>query len=458
MGPRGHSAPNKSQWGAVAIAAIVLLAFSFAFGGASRQHALRLAIVELAALPLLVMAANRLLDGELWARHRFALGLLGCLIALPLIQMIPLPPFLWQAMPGREPLSLALDLSGTPVGWTSWSMTPDLTWRSLLALIPPVAMFTAALTLQTPERQRLVWFCLACAVASIALAAAQLASGDTSLYPWSWTDPGHAVGFFANRNHLAAMCFSTLPFAMTFAAVAAGAERSVDRRRLWLGLIYVALAIIALAAIRSRAGILLAFSSLAASVAAAWIASGRGRPTLRLLALTGVVAAAVTSAAAIALPRILARFDTASSLGEGRSDRWGLIADAAQTYLPFGSGIGSFNAVYRSIEPPELLDATYFNAAHNDFLQVWLSTGWIGVGLIVAFLVWFGRRGWSAWRGGGSQDRNLQRASSIAIALILAHSFFDYPLRTETMAVFFALCCAILEFAGPPHHERRQTA
>ena len=458
MGPRGQSVLNKGQWGAFAIAAIALLAFSFVFGGASRQHTLRLAMVELAALPLLVMAANRLLSGELWSRHRFALGLLGLTAALPLVQMIPLPPAIWQSLPGRSQLSLALELSQTPVGWTSWSMTPDLTWRSFLALTPPTAMFMAALALRVDERQGLIWLCLAFTGAGIALAAAQLASGNTSLYPWSWTDPGLAVGFFANRNHLATLCFSTLPFAVTFAAVAAGADRSVDRGRLWLGLIYVVLAIIAIAAIRSRAGILLAFPSLAASVAAAWIASGRGRPTVRLLALTGVVGAAVTAAVAFALPRILERFHTASSLSEGRGDRWVLIADAAQSYLPFGAGIGSFNAVYRSVEPPETLDSTYFNAAHNEFLQVWLSSGWFGAALIIAFVVWFARRGWNAWRGGESQDRNLQRAASIAIALILAHSFVDYPLRTETMMVFFALCCGILEFAAPPHRERRQPA
>lgn len=431
------------------IAAVTLLALSFLFGGASRQHALRLALVELAALPLLVMAANRLLHNELISRHRFALGLFGLTAALPLVQLIPLPPMIWQALPGRDQLTLALELSGTPVGWTSWSMTPDLTWRSFLAIIPPAAMFMGALTVQTSDRQRLVWVCLALTVISIALAAAQLASGNTSLYPWSWTDAGLAVGFFANRNHLAILCVSTLPFAVTFAAVAAGAERSVDRRRLWLGLIYVALAIIAIAAIRSRAGILLAFPSLAASVLAAWIASGRGRPKAQLLALTAVVGAALTAAMAFALNPILARFNTAAPITEGRGDVWMVIADAAQTYLPFGSGIGSFNAVYRSVEPPETVDSTYFNAAHNDYLQAWLSSGWFSIALIIAFFVWFAQRSWNAWRGGDSQDRNLQRAASIAISMILVHSFVDYPLRTETMMVFFALCCGILEFAGP---------
>lgn len=410
-------------------------------------------MVEVAALPLLVLAANRFLNGELWSRHRFALGLLGLTAALPLVQMVPLPPVIWQGLPGRGELSLALELSQTPVGWTSWTMTPDRTWLSFLALVPPVAMFMAVLTLRVEARQRLIWACLAFAVASIALGAAQLASGTTALYPWSWTDAGRATGFFANRNNLATLCYSTLPFAVTLAATAAGADRAVDRRRLWLGLIYVALAIIAIAAIRSRAGIILVFPSLAASVVAAWIASGRGRPTLRLLALTGVAAAAVTSAVAFALPRILTRFETASSLSEGRSDRWTIVADVAQNYLPFGSGIGSFNAVYRSVEPPGEVDPTYFNEAHNEYLQTWLEAGWFGAALMIGFFVWFTLRSWAAWRGGGSPDRNLQRAASIAIAMILAHSFVEYPLRTETLAVFFALCCGILEFASRPHSE-----
>jgi hypothetical protein len=48
---------------------------------------------------------------------------------------------------------------------------------------------------------------------------------------------------------------------------------------------------------------------------------------------------------------------------EPRFERWPRIAEAAQTYLPLGSGIGSFDAVYRSVEPLEELDSTFFNQA-----------------------------------------------------------------------------------------------
>ena len=107
----------KSQWDATAIAAAVLLAFSFILGGASRDHALRLALVELAALPLLLIAGSRLIKSGLWREHRFALGLLGAVVAIPVIQLIPLPPQVWTGLPGREEMALALELAGLRPGW-----------------------------------------------------------------------------------------------------------------------------------------------------------------------------------------------------------------------------------------------------------------------------------------------------------------------------------------------------
>ena len=106
----------KGQWDSVAIAAIVLLAFSFAFGGASHSHALRLALVELASLPLLVLASRRLILAGLWREHQFSLGLLAAVVAIPLIQLIPLPPAVWTNLPGRDQMVLALELAGLEPG------------------------------------------------------------------------------------------------------------------------------------------------------------------------------------------------------------------------------------------------------------------------------------------------------------------------------------------------------
>lgn len=444
---------SRGQWDAVAIATVLLLALSFVFGGASQQHALRLAIVELAALPLLVIAAGRLIRDDRWRRHRFALGLLAALAAIPLIQLIPLPPAIWTHLGGREDMVLALGLADIQPGWAPLTTTPDLTWQGALALIPPAAAFLAVLTAPQPLTARLMTLYLVAAVAGILLGGAQLISGGERLYPWETTSAGSMTGFFANRNHLATLLLCCVPFACV---IGAAALRRSDERRipLWFGALFMGLVVIGLAAIRSRAGVILFGPVAVLSLLAAWIASGRGRPGPALLGLVGAIALAVAAVAVLALPPILARFDIQSS-PEGRFEGWPIVAEAAQSWLPLGSGFGSFDTVFRSVEPLEQLDPTFFNHAHNEYLETWLEAGWPGVILIIAVLVWFGRRLWSAWKAPTSRERDYQRAASIALLVMLVHSSVDYPLRTAAMAILFAVCAAILEKAGHPT-ERQQ--
>ncbi len=443
----------KGQLDTVAIAAVVLLAFSFAFGGASQQHALRLALVELAALPLLVISAERLIRSGQWRQHRFALGLLAALAAIPLIQLIPLPPAIWTGLAGRDEMVLGLNLAGVEPGWTPLTVMPDLTWRSVLALLPPAAAFLAVLTAPQQLTARLIVLYLAAAVIGILLGAAQLASGGDRLYPWDVTSAGSVNGFFANRNHLATLILACLPFA---AVIGAAALRRDDERRLplWFGALFMGLAVIGIAAIRSRAGVILFGPIAIISLLAAWIASGRGRPTPALLGLGGAIAAAVCAVAVLALPPILARFDVQSA-PEGRFEAWPIVTEAAQTWLPLGSGIGSFDAVYRSVEPLDQLEPRFLNHAHNEYLETWLEAGWPGIILIIAFLVWYGRRLWAAWRAPTSRERDFQRAASIALLVMLVHSSVDYPLRTSLLAILFAVCAAILEKAGGPTDRER---
>ncbi len=442
----------KSQWNAIAIATAVLLAFSILFGGASRDHALRVALIELAALPVLVLALQRISQSGAWREHRFALALAATAVVLPLIQLLPLPAPVWTGLPGRETMVLALELAGLQPGWAPLSVVPDRTWSSALALAPPVAMFLAVLSLSYVQRQRLIQFWIAAAVVSIFLGAAQLSSGSEALYLWAWADAGQVRGLFANRNHLASSLLVALPFAVIFGAATL---RRRDRRTqaLWFGALFAGLVVVALAAIRSRAGITLFAPVMVTSLLAAWIAAGRGRPGPGLLVVVGSIGAALTAVAVLALPPILARFDTEGA-PEVRFERWPLVAETAQTYLPLGSGMGSFDAVYRSVEPLAELDSSFFNQAHNDYLEIWLEAGWPGVAAILAFLVWFVRRSWTAWKAPPSREGDLQRAASIGIGVLLLHSIGDYPLRTVTMAVMFALCCGLLELASRPDQTR----
>ena len=423
----------------------LLLIVAVLFGGASRQHELRLALVELAALPLIVISVFRLLKSSEWPASKLFLAIAAALIAIPLLQLIPLPPAVWTRLPGRNEMVLALEISGLSPGWSPLSLTPDKTWRSVLALLPPLAMVLGVLATPAGARRHLISLLLLLTTAAVLLGAIQLASGGEQFYPWQTTNAGAVVGFFANRNHLATLCLAALPMA---AAVFAGALRERDRNaaRIWISLAVIILLIIAIGAIRSRMGVVLLGPVLAASLLAAWIASGRGRPSPLFLALVGAAGIGLIVLAHFAIVPMLARFDTSS--GETRFENWTYILDAAGRYAPLGSGIGSFDPVFRSVEPLERLDNTYFNQAHNDYLETWLETGWMGLILLVAFAVWFVRRAWAAWRASSTTDRDLQRGATIAILAVLAHSAVDYPLRTAAMATVFALMCTLLETAA----------
>lgn len=437
---------SKLQLNGITIATFLLLLVALLFGGASRLHELRLAAVELAALPLLVLAVLAIVHKKLFNEHRLALLVLLGVAAIPLVQLIPLPPQIWTGLPGRSELSLGLEVVGLSPQWAPATLTPDKTWRSFMALLPPAAMFLGVLCSTSVARSQLSRFLLIFALVGMALGTVQIASGGDRFYPWPTTDAGNFTGFFANRNHMATLCLIGMPFATT---VAVSAIRRGDRHAqlsIWFALLYLAATTVAVGLIQSRIGIALYGPTLAASLLAAWIASGRGRPRVLLLALVGGSGLIVAALGAFAIGPLLARFQSGPA-SEGRFENWPTVAEAATTYLPAGSGIGSFDAVYRSVEPLTRLDPTYFNQAHNDYLESWLETGWLGAAVLIAFLYWFGKRVWTAWSARAGEQRDLQRAASIAIGVVLLHSAGDYPIRTVAVATLFALCCGLLELS-----------
>jgi len=148
------------------------------------------------------------------------------------------------------------------------------------------------------------------------------------------------------------------------------------------------------------------------------------------------------------LYRILERF-TLDPLADARIPFARTTIEAAQAYMPFGSGMGTFVPVYAMFEKPENLIAnTYANRAHNDVLELWLETGALGLGLMGVFAIWFILRSLEIWRrapfGVREIDQFLARAASLIVILLIAHSLVDYPLRTGAMMAIMAFACALM--------------
>ena len=374
---------------------------------------------------------------------RAPLALLAMVVVVPLLQMIPLPPSIWVALPGQAPRLEALHLARLPLPWLPLSLSRSNTRGAALALIPPVAVFVAGLSLEEIELRRLAWLWIISAVAGLSLGIVQVASpAGGPAYAYSTTNLASLVGFFANRNHEAAFLLALLPIAAALSTTKVAAARHHAEQTgvaaPWLAWPFILISFVALGVIRSRAGVILAAPAALLTLAVAWRSrrSLNGGPLAAIAAAIGLASLAV---ALFGLGPILGRFAKAPA-PEFRLEAWPHVITAARSYLPLGSGLGSFDRVFEAFEPLSLIGPKYFNHAHNDYLELWLETGWVAAIALALFLVWFLLATWTAWRSGSA----LAQAASAAIALLMVESLVDYPLRTETLAVLFAFCCVLL--------------
>jgi O-antigen ligase len=108
--------------------------------------------------------------------------------------------------------------------------------------------------------------------------------------------------------------------------------------------------------------------------------------------------------------------------------------------MPFGSGFGTFDPVYRIHEPYDRLDQQYLNHAHNDLVELALTAGVPGLVLVGAFLVWFARRCWILNRESRPTPALAPALAGAAVlGILLLASLADYPLRTPLMMMVGAI-------------------
>jgi O-antigen ligase len=157
--------------------------------------------------------------------------------------------------------------------------------------------------------------------------------------------------------------------------------------------------------------------------------------------IAGVIAAI---SAAVLLSVVVGRamsIDRALALDEGQDLRFrGLptVLEMTRAYFPFGSGIGAFEGVFRMHEPLDLLAPTYFNHAHNDWLEVVLDAGLPGALFLLAAVGWWTWASVQAWWISRGRDP-MPRLGSAMLLLIMISSVFDYPVRTPMIMAMIVI-------------------
>jgi len=393
-------------------------------------------------------------------RNRWLFILASAVVILVSAHLVPLPPALWQALPGRE-LVVAIDrLAGLEGIWRPLSLDPRGTWNALWALCVPLAALVLAVQLDGRGQYRLLVLLIALGLLSALIALLQiLGSSNGPLYLYRVTNFGQAVGLFANRNHQAVMLATLLP--MIAAALihrrSAAAGFLTGGKASLAAYILAALFLVPLILITgSRAGLL---ALLLAIFLSAWAASPNGRfaligksrgkagqrapspaikwiPWAMLAGFLALMALTYYADRSIAIERFLER-DAGDDM---RIKIVPLLIDLTRFYAPLGSGIGSFESVFMVHEPDSLLAPQYVNHAHNEFLEIAMTAGIPGIVLIVfaGVLVLAGIRRITL-AVGGQGDAGLGRAGFAVLFLFAIASAVDYPVRVPSIQVWVTL-------------------
>jgi O-antigen ligase len=419
--------------------------------GGSAQGIWQNMLLQLAGIGIIAWAALDNGDGPVAPPGRQLLIIAILAIAAVALQLIPLPAAVWTHLGPRQAIADGYRALGMPVPSQPISLTPAAGLRSLLAIIPPLALVCAMVRLKAYRPQWLAVALIAGAVAGIALGALQVASSNGAVSPWYLyedTSPGRAVGFFANADHMATLLVITVPF---LAAIAVAAKSANMQRYSAIVAVAAGVAIVVVVGLAlngSLAGYGLLLPVIAASLLVVLPPASRVRlwvAAVAVLLVLGVVASLETTAIG------------SSKLGEhatgsvdSRKEILATTTRAASDFMPFGSGLGSFESVYPLYERPEQVTAVYVVHAHNDYAEIVLELGFAGIVLILLFLAWWAAAVRRTWRT--AETGPFARAAAIASAAVLVHSLVDFPLRTAAIAACFAMCLALLadSRAAPP--------
>jgi len=426
---------------------IAMLVFSpLVFGGNRPFPQMVLELTALALFALLLFCVS-----TLSSLPRSLLVLAFAALVLPLLQLMPVPAALWEALPGREFYAEALNkvLLGESVeGFRQISFMPTATELGFYALLPALAIMLTIGRLPTRYVLYCVYAFLLIAFAQAALALVQSATGA----------PG--AGTYANRNHLAGMLVMAMPLALGLLSSKIGKSRPhAGRERTSAGirgmvarisnvpgmnvvmLLLMTSVLFALGIIfsRSRTGIAVMMLGLFLSA----LLFGRLMGERKSIQISGVILIVVTTLAVeIGLAPVVSRFGLDSAVDDAR---WSIFAQAYEgltTFFPLGSGIGSFPDLFRRFQPETV--SGFVNHAHNGYLEYIFEGGIFALVIIASFVLIYILR----WIVILRDEREgefyyVQIGAGVSVLMLGLHELLDFNLHIPANNLYFAFIVAI---------------
>lgn len=420
--------------------ALVIDVLLLALAGGPPPGMIATAVFVLAAVTLTALLA---ISRSAQDRHPPALLriLLIAMVALPALQLVPLPPALWRSLPGGDLREDVLSLVGAQQDWQPMSLVPVETAGTVLLAFGFVMLITAMIALRDRRFEQLLIVLGLVGLANIGIGIAQAASGGSPQF-LTKADHGALLGFFANKNH------AGLAIAASLALFVYLTERLPvfrTRRGLWLSVASV-FAVVCAVPTNSRAGVVLTLG------VATWIAlrfAVVGKSWTRIAVVGGSVVLAGLLSLSPVFDRVYHRFDDV-----GQDLRWRFIQQSEpliHDHALLGAGGGSFSRMFIVNEKLAWVKPTFVNELHNEYLQTLIEYGAPGVALLLVMAAALAWTGWTSWRQSapGSAKRRQLEVGVVIIVLFAMHSAIDYPLRRPATWALFAAGCALVVRNGP---------
>ncbi len=374
---------------------------------------------------------------------------MGALLAWMAVQLVPLPPAVIQRITLEHWHAVVAARAATgqnPGAWLSLSVSPSATFDRLLNVLPAMAAFVVAANMAWWWRKRL-WIAVA-PVVGVAVFESLL--GLAQFYSMRDTG-GYATGTYVNRNHFAGLLELAFPLAVVLAVSTWRTRDSQSTHSASSGL-SIAFLLVASACLLggvvvslSRMGFISVLAGVGFTlfvVLVSRVGTDRASRGWRRIWLW-IVPVALPLLMVILLPTraLILRFaDVASTQQVSQRDRIEIWRDTLQLNSAFkwtGCGLGAFKQgffQYQTVAPVNTVDF-----AHNDYLQIVAELGIPGSLLAAVLAGWIATKVLAVvlWR---RSARNWQLAVGLvaSIVTLAVHSLADFNLYIPANALALA--------------------
>ncbi len=351
------------------------------------------------------------------------------LLSYPLLQLVPLPVSMLNLIHPRFAELVTVSPNAPPL-FHSISVYPFATEVELSRLFVYLSVFIVAAFGLTGRRdvRRVMMTLVVFGFVLGVFAIIQHATWNGKIYWFQKPLEEGAASFgpFVNRNHFAGFIGMLIPLSLGTAL----ASRRVERKVIF-GFMGIAMAV-ALFFSLSRGGIvsfvagLLVFSVLV-------FTKGMSRKKLIPVLLFGIILAAYLLF--LGVSPMVERFVQGEVSTQQRFVTWQGTLAAFRDYPVLGSGFGTFQYVFKIYQPDGLYG--YMDHAHNDYLELLLDLGVVGMISVCVFLfVALKLIITNEWEG---KQLYLSAAVLASITSIAVHSLVDFNLHIPSNALLFFL-------------------